>query len=274
MNFRSAIVTKMDKHLPAVIGTLRYQIHVGIRGNVVYPRVTKTLYKRLNSHDATAIDVGANVGIFSRYLCAHFAKVVAVEPIPYLADRLKRSHLRNCEVLTIALGSTSGPVTIRIPTDASGNEMPALSTLAAGNALSFIDKAAVVDRVVQCEKLDTVTAKLDNLAFVKIDVEGFEGEVLKGATVMLAKQRPVLQIEIGRAHNPNYQQVLESMKQANYVGYALQKDGLHADVLKFLDGQPTKVTAADASSPPGCWDYLFVPREKQAQLLTGLVVQS
>jgi FkbM family methyltransferase len=272
MSIRSTLVTKMDKHLPAVIGALRYQIHVGIRGDVVYPRITKTLYKRLNSHDATAIDVGANVGIFSRYLCAHFAKVVAVEPIPYLADRLKRSHLRNCEVLTIALGSTSGPVTIRIPTDASGNEMPALSTLSSSNSLDFINKASVVDRIVQCELLDSVVLKLNNLAFIKIDVEGFEGEVLKGATTLLAKQRPLIQLEIGRVHNPNYKEVLDRLHKADYIGYALQKNGLYKDVQKFLDEQPTEVSTVDAATPPGCWDYMFVPREKQSSLLEGLVV--
>jgi FkbM family methyltransferase len=271
MTFRSSVVAWLDKNAPAVVGAARYRYHVGIRGDIVYPDVTQVLFHRLASREASAIDVGANVGIFTRYLASHFSQVTAVEPIPYLAERLQRSSPSNVKVEPVALGNKNGSVTLRIPVDAAGKEMPALSTAASSNKLGFIKNAGLVERQVTMRTLDDIVAQTIKLAFVKIDVEGFEASVLAGATQMLKKERPTIQLEIGRAHNPHYADILELFGTASYQIYALQKDGLYLDAIRFIEAQPLAVSDADSASPQGCWDYLFVPAERAEQLTAGLV---
>ncbi len=271
MSFRSKIVQLLDEKMPGLIGAARYRLHVNLRGNVVFPLVTKPIFDRMQSKNASAIDVGANVGIFTHYLAAHFDTVIAVEPVPYLADRLRRSIPSNCTVAETALGDTEGQLTLRIPVDAQGNEMPALSTASSENSLAFIQNAGCVERHVPVARLDSLAKDIANLAFLKIDVEGFEGAVLAGATDILAQQRPVIQLEIGRAHNPNYRDILTQLNAAEFEVYALQKDGLYPDAERFILEQPVTVSNEDAASPKGCWDYLFVPRERNAELTAGLV---
>ena len=271
MSVRSAVVTWLDDSMPHVMGTARYHYHVSYRGNMVHPAVTAPLFKRLGSHQASAIDVGANAGIFTRYLCGWFATVVAVEPIPYLADRLQRSKPSNCRVEETALGDHEGKVILRVPVDAAGREMPALSTAAAGNTLDMIGRASTIEREVRMRRLDDVAAGLTNLAFVKIDVEGFEATVLAGADGLLRDTRPVIQLELGRAHNAKYGEVLRLLDLAGFDVFAMQNDGLYADAERFILEQPLAVAAECGPVPEGVWDFLFVPRDRTAELTTGLL---
>jgi hypothetical protein len=110
-----------------------------------------------------------------------------------------------------------------------------------------------------------------NLAFVKIDVEGFEAAVLAGASEVLTKTRPVLQVEIGRAHNPRYQQVLAMLDEAGFESFSIQKDGLYRNPERYIQQQPLSVSNDNSASPEGCWDFLFIPRERCAAISAGLV---
>jgi FkbM family methyltransferase len=271
MSFRSNMVRYLDDTAPVLLGNVRYHLHVTWRGDIVFPKITRILFDRLASQQATAIDVGANVGIFTRYLSRHFAQVISVEPVPYLAERLQRSAPPNCTVVGKALGNAEGELTLRIPVNAAGREMPALSTASSDNSLSFIESAGHVERVVPVTRLDSITADIANLAFVKIDVEGFEDSVLSGAGTMLEKQRPVLQMEIGQAHNPNYLQTVATLEAADYQLFALQNDGLHSNALDFIQAQPTQVGKEEESNPHGCWDYIIIPKEQIEALTQGLI---
>lgn len=270
MSLRANVVQWMDENAPRVIGIARYRTHVSLRGDVVFPSVTKTLFKRLGAKQGDALDVGANVGIFSRYFAAHFRQVALVEPVPYLAERLARSVPANCTVNAVALGDADGSVVLRVPVDAQGREMHALTTASRSNNLGLFANAGFVEHNVPMRRLDSIAAGLDALAYVKIDVEGFEGAVLAGATHMLEQQRPVIQLEIGRVHNPNYGEVLALLADKNYCPYALHKDGLHPGAERFIDAQPTRVDPG-ASTVSGVWDFLFIPEERNTVLSQGLV---
>lgn len=273
MTVRSFLISWLDNNAASLIGTARYRFHVGIKGDVVYPKVTRILFRRLSSKRSSAIDVGANTGIFSRYLAEHFGQVTAVEPIPYLADRLKRGAPANVSVEAAALGSERGSITLRVPTDAFGNEMAALSTAANLNKLTFINKSGIVERQVAMKTLDEIADQSPGLAFVKIDVEGFEASVLAGAKRVLSQNRPLIQIEIGRAHNPEYATVLKVLEDAKYHVFALQKNGLYLDARQFIEAQPVAVDDREAASPHGCWDYLCVPTEQVETMTAGLIRQ-
>lgn len=115
MNLKRRAVHKLDQLSPRLMGNLRYHLHVSLRRQIVFPDISKMLYARIDAPHRVAIDVGANVGIFTRYLSRHFGAVTSVEPVPYLADRLRSSAPANCRVVGKALGDREGEVTLRIP---------------------------------------------------------------------------------------------------------------------------------------------------------------
>lgn len=137
--------------------------------------------------DAVLLDVGAHKGLFS---IVHLAlnrrhRAMLLEPSPLLAAeaaslmRLNHAGDRS-EVLTAGAGADDG--TRRIVTDALGFAQPARE--AGGEAVPFM----TIDTL--CGKRGVVPA------IIKIDVEGAEGEVLRGARATLRAHRPVLCLEV------------------------------------------------------------------------------
>jgi len=112
----------------------------------------------------TAIDVGAHCGLWSMHL-HKFANIHAFEPV---ADH-RECFAMNCPgvpVYPYALGSESKMVSIETTEGSSGN-----SYVTEGNT-------------VEMRTLDSFGLKCD---FMKIDCEGYELDVLKGATETLGK---------------------------------------------------------------------------------------
>lgn len=125
-------------------------------------------------------------------------------------------------------------------------------------------------------RLDTAATlmQLCRHFFLKIDVEGGELEVLKGATNTLQQWQPIVQCEVLHAHrsselaanNQHKAELIEFLKRYNYTLMlcCLSADGRRLQGLKPLAAFPSAVYA---NSPHTC-DYLFVPQELVARLLT------
>jgi FkbM family methyltransferase len=131
------------------------------------------------------VDAGANIGVYT-LLLAHLAgpagRVVAVEPGPLAATRLRENVARNrldqVEVVEAAVGSEPGEGAISLDSDVSNTLVPEPG----------ITRVATVPLVT----LDSLAA---DPSFIKLDVEGYEMEALRGAPRLLG-QRPALQVEL------------------------------------------------------------------------------
>lgn len=126
------------------------------------------------------IDVGANIGVYTIWAAECGAEVVAVEPTPHSAERI-REHLTlngyQAIVLEKALAETPG-------------ELWVTEDLDSHNHVTSDRKG----RRVHATTLDEVVG--DRTATVKIDVEGFEDQVLAGAQRALAEKRiRLMQVE-------------------------------------------------------------------------------
>jgi FkbM family methyltransferase len=141
------------------------------------------------------IDVGANVGNYCISLANKFpqANIIAFEPSKVAFEKLeKNSALLNIVAERNGLGEKSENLTIYTSSDSSHNTMykEVLEKLLVKNKIE--------EEIIVIETLDNYCVKnnIDVVDFLKIDVEGNELSVLKGATKMLAtKQIKVIQFE-------------------------------------------------------------------------------
>jgi FkbM family methyltransferase len=165
-------------------------------------------------------DVGANFGLFSIAALMHggeHAHVVAVDPSP-ASNRYLRANLRlngltgRCQVVEGAVGAADG-------------ELAMLTTGPAGDHYMVAAATPRVDatRVPQMT-LHTLARRTDRTpTHVKIDVEGFEREVVRGGADFLRRHRPLLFLELHgamiRARGECPRGVLEDLVACGYRSF-------------------------------------------------------
>jgi FkbM family methyltransferase len=138
---------------------------------------------------ATVVDVGANAGQFTRAALGAWpdARVVAFEPLPEAADALAAMHgvVGDIEVHRCALGAADGATTFYPHRHSLSSSV--LRVAPAAGDLPWAEE--LPGRTVDLRRLDTVMAgrSLDRPALLKLDVQGFELEVVSGATQTLAQ---------------------------------------------------------------------------------------
>lgn len=107
--------------------------------------------------------------------------------VRHLADAFRMS--RNVRVHHVALSDRAGATELRVPIW-NGKPQRGLATIDRGNELAGLPTVSVP---VPLAMLDSFA--LQNIGFIKIDVEGHEAEVLSGATETLSRWQPDLLIE-------------------------------------------------------------------------------
>lgn len=144
---------------------------------------------------STVVDVGANFGMYTYWLSQLAARCVSFEPIPALAAALKSGFGDRIELHNVALSDEPGTAELIVP-----RISPGLSTIESRNALDPNALRGAERFQVKKQCLDDFD--LRDVSFIKIDVEGHEEAVLRGATKLLARERPSLLLELEERHNP------------------------------------------------------------------------
>lgn len=142
----------------------------------------------------TFIDVGANKGdftLFTGHLIGESGKVIAVEPAPenihWLNKSLAENELENITLVDAALSDENGHATFRLGDRSGwGNLLPDRDELEDG---TIEVRTVTLDSLVPELELDRVDA-------VKIDVEGGEVAVVRGAEETIDRFRPMIWLEI------------------------------------------------------------------------------
>ncbi len=171
------------------------------------------------------LDVGANKGTYVREIrSADFSgKVVSFEPLPLpykiLQQQASKDHLWNCE--NSAIGNSDGKILMNV----SGHETSSsLLSMTQTHVDVMPCSATVAEESVQIARLDSFYSKYvkaDDRICLKVDVQGYEKEVLKGAIKILAHTH-VIEIELSTI--PMYEDapVLTEMTAAlDEMGYTL-----------------------------------------------------
>jgi len=173
----------------------------------------------------TVLDIGAWMGDFSAYACKKGATVYAFEPLPSTLVLLEKTVMYNSDspgkIIIVPLGAGSETKTMDFMEHL---HFPAPSGL-------ITDDSTTIDTM---KKISCAFVKLDDwvlangiskIDFIKADIEGFERDMLKGATNILKQHKPKLSIctyhkqddpealtNIILEANPEYNIIYRSMK--------------------------------------------------------------
>ena len=140
--------------------------------------------------DGCCLDVGANVGSHTLFIAGHASSVIAFEPVPALAEQIRTrvaaNHLRNVEVVQVGLGDIAED----LPFFASTDHNQGTGTFVAG----VFERPA---QVLHVQPGDETLAERGEppVILAKIDVEGFEPDVLRGLRGTLDRCRPIVFFE-------------------------------------------------------------------------------
>lgn len=141
--------------------------------------------KKLVPPEKIAIDIGANKGTYAYPLSRICAGVEAFEPQPELAEMLER-YRGNVRVHRAALSDKRGTLDLHIPV-VNKVTLTGLATFLPVKGEQIVIKVPMMP-------LDDFN--FTNVGFIKIDVEGYEKEVLDGARETIRREKPVLLVEI------------------------------------------------------------------------------
>jgi len=174
-----------------------------------------SLLSRLCDRTKPSVDVGANLGILTYFLARYSSHVYAYEPNPELAATLRLAFREKVTVIEAALSDAPGTVSLKIPTFA-GHEMHGLASI----AQDFKDAEGVREFSVLMRRLDD--ENLENIGFLKIDVEQNEERVLRGAMQLIKNQKPNILLEVTpKLYSKSLQEFVADFLALGYRGYFL-----------------------------------------------------
>lgn len=217
--------------------------------------------------DSACVDVGAHLGFYSCVLAKHAAAVLAVEPNPELARYLSHVCPSNVKVFPTALSDSAGATaTLRIPSRAGGLEDAGLATIASQNRFAGSAVVAWREVPVATETLDNLCARHALVTVIKIDVEGHENAVVRGAVATIERCRPVFMIEVEARHNPHYRDLFAFFAdrgyRAHYVDGSVWRGATASELAALQAGVSADARGRSPGAPAYVNNFFFVPAER------------
>jgi FkbM family methyltransferase len=174
-------------------------LHLDLTKNLKYDRLTRIILKKYVKRNYNCIDVGCHKGEILDLILdyAPEGKHYAFEPIPYLYDELKNKYKYKAEIFPYALSDNSGETTFHLIKNA-----PAYSGIK--RRRYDITNPEIEEIKVDLKTLDEIIPLNEKIHLIKIDVEGGDFGVLKGAKNLLKMNKPIVIFECGKGASDYY----------------------------------------------------------------------
>jgi len=212
-----------------------------------------------------AIDAGANKGIYLYRLAKLFKAVAGFEPHPALADYLRRAAPKNVTIHPVALSDVRRESVLSLPE----------GFIELGSLEPDIIKSWATDRVVENHPVALApldTFEFDDVALIKIDVEGHEMALLHGARMTISRWRPSVLIEVEEQHAAgSVAAVRHWFEQHNYAGFFL--DGARLlPIADFNAAFDQDIGNLRQSVKAGRYinNFLYFDRDEADQIVTAI----
>lgn len=182
-----------------------------------------------------ALDAGANIGAHSiawGIEMSHWGEVIAIEAqerIYYaLAGNVAINNCFNIKAIHAAVGnppsptSKNKPASLEIPhVDYTKHASFGSLELQANENTEFIGQNIDYNKTYSVPLISVDSLNLARLDLLKIDVEGMEVEVLKGASKSLKKHKSILLIETIKSNLQELQTLLDSISKKAYISFPM-----------------------------------------------------
>lgn len=213
---KKEVIRRVEENIERVVKRLRkynsdYDIAVFVNDQIGSDIITFGRYDRQNLEmtqqvltkltksdgfrDEVCLDIGANIGNHALYYSKLFSQVIAFEPNPIVYKLLQASILRNritnIRLCTVGLGPIKEKKNLSIYDENLGKSSLVHET---------DDGHAEFDIEIEIDVGDDLIKEINigqsRISFIKIDVEGFEADALKGLRSTILKHHPVICIEL------------------------------------------------------------------------------
>ncbi|MBX7242621.1 MAG: FkbM family methyltransferase [Bacteroidia bacterium] len=226
----------LKEKIKDAVRKILWVLHIDITQNLRYDRQTIAVMKKVLKPESNCIDVGCHKGEMLDLMLQYApqGKHFAFEPLPNLYKKLTERYRQfpNVTVSDIALCDEKGSTSFHYVVNA-----PAYS----GIKQREYKKAPQIEVItVQTDKLDHVISVSQPVHFIKIDTEGGEYGVLKGAKALISRNKPVIIFECGIGASDYYEtkpgEVFQLLRDCNLNVTTLQqfvKGGLPLTLSEF-----------------------------------------
>lgn len=238
-NWRSTNINSINYHLD-ISKKMDHHVYFGFD----IPGMKQLL--EILTDDSVIIDVGANIGATGLQFANKASKgsVYCFEPVTKTFERLEKNfainQYTNFTLINKGLGSNEETVEIGSVLDSNPAMNRIVNTNFTNSKIAPIELIDISTVDVQIEKLS-----LKRIDCIKIDVEGYELEVLKGAKSTLIKCKPILFIELGdknlKEQGSSANELVNYLIELRYnlyrsitnerIDIATNLDGIHFDIL-------------------------------------------
>lgn len=198
-----------------------------------WEQALETLWPSLVEPGDVVIDVGAQVGMFTGPVASTlgmWGSILSFEPDPenraVLASLVARNQLTNVRLFACGLSDTQRSLVFHRPAGAWGSFMR-------GQARQILDSgfpdSYITEFEAPCFRLDDVVSRchIGRIDLIKVDVDGPEVAVLKGAVETLSRYQPFLIVEASRFyadHGYTLDDLFEAVRGVGYEMYYAKRD--------------------------------------------------
>lgn len=210
-----------------------------------------TVVRRMLAPGMRVVDIGANSGMYA-YAFGRTYHVDAFEPLPEPARCLRgvAARLPRVRAHEVALSSQPGTATLFIPYlhGRPQSELARFARPASGRYEEVTVPVSTLDAF-----------GLSDIGLIKIDVEGHELSVLEGAGETIARERPMLLIEIEQRHSAMpITDTFAAVMARGYRGFLFGADGALRPIAEFRYERDQEGFADAPRTTPYVNNFLFL----------------